>query len=255
MDRDLHAAALLSPRQLAAYNRKPPDKIGNIASLSSTQIAALGFPSAIEQTGTGDEQPPVVGGRRARRNAINTGSGTRDRAEFESTSPTNSPARAGFTLTSAPCTNSTFPDGQPSRKIPARRHLACDSHLPTVLRAGRLELQVGASDVFGNYRLYLPAELNQIVPELHDGPPVAPSISGVTPAFAASAGGSEATINGSEFEEVEGVKFGTKTAATFKVNSSSSITATAPEGSGTVDVRVITSGGKSATVNADHRPT
>ena len=47
------------------------------------------------------------------------------------------------------------------------------------------------------------------------------------------------------------MKFGVSAATTFTVNSASSITATSPAGSGTVDLVVTAPGGSSATSAAD----
>ena len=55
------------------------------------------------------------------------------------------------------------------------------------------------------------------------------------------------TITGTSFTGATAVKFGTTAATTFTVNSSTSITATSPAGTGTVDVTVTTAGGTSPT--------
>jgi hypothetical protein len=80
---------------------------------------------------------------------------------------------------------------------------------------------------------------------------VGPSVSSVTPAAGPEAGGTEVTISGSGFTGATGVQFGTVAATSFKVNSSSSITAVAPKGSGTVDVTVTTPVGQSSISPAD----
>jgi hypothetical protein len=54
------------------------------------------------------------------------------------------------------------------------------------------------------------------------------------------------TITGVRFDEASAVKFGATNAASFTVNSDSSITAISPAGSGTVDVTVTTPGGNGA---------
>lgn len=59
------------------------------------------------------------------------------------------------------------------------------------------------------------------------------------------------TITGTELEEATAVKFGSKPATSFTVDSSESITAVAPSGTGTVDVAVTTPSGTSQIVNAD----
>ena len=59
------------------------------------------------------------------------------------------------------------------------------------------------------------------------------------------------TITGTGFSSATAVTFGATAASGFTVNSATQITATAPAGSGTVDVRVTTAGGTSATSAAD----
>jgi uncharacterized membrane protein len=58
-------------------------------------------------------------------------------------------------------------------------------------------------------------------------------------------------ITGTGFSGATAVRFGTTSAASFKVNSASSITAVTPKGSGTVDVTVTTPVSTSATSAAD----
>ncbi len=80
----------------------------------------------------------------------------------------------------------------------------------------------------------------------------APAVTGVSPASGPNAGGNSVTITGANLSGATAVTFGASPAAGFTVNSSTSITATAPAGStGTVDLRVTTVGGTSATGAAD----
>ncbi|MGO9489148.1 MAG: alkaline phosphatase family protein [Solirubrobacteraceae bacterium] len=79
----------------------------------------------------------------------------------------------------------------------------------------------------------------------------APTVTGVQPDAGLRQGGTEVTITGSNFKEVQSVQFGSAEASSFKVNSPSSITATAPPGTGTVDVTVENPGGTSASGPAD----
>ncbi len=79
------------------------------------------------------------------------------------------------------------------------------------------------------------------------------AVTGVSPAVGTAAGGTPVTVTGSDFEGVTSVHFGSTPAASFTVNSPSSITAVSPAGAlGTVDVRVTTPAGTSAAVAADH---
>ena len=78
--------------------------------------------------------------------------------------------------------------------------------------------------------------------------PTAPTVTGVSPAPGFSS--TSVVVTGTNFTGASAVNFGAN-AATFTVNSDTSITATAPAGTGTVDVTVTTSGGTSATGAAD----
>jgi uncharacterized membrane protein len=78
-----------------------------------------------------------------------------------------------------------------------------------------------------------------------------PTVSGVSPVEGPEAGGTSVEITGTGFSGATAVTFGTTSAASFKVNSASSITAVAPKGSGTVDVTVTTPVSTSATSAAD----
>jgi len=78
----------------------------------------------------------------------------------------------------------------------------------------------------------------------------APTVTAISPTSGASAGGAQVTITGTSFTGATAVKFGATTAS-FTVNSATRITATAPAGTGTVDITVTTPGGTSATSAAD----
>ncbi len=78
--------------------------------------------------------------------------------------------------------------------------------------------------------------------------PPAPTVTGVSPSSGFNT--TSVVVTGTDFTGASAVDFG-GTAATFTVNSDTSITATVPAGTGTVDVTVTTSGGTSATSAAD----
>ena len=82
-------------------------------------------------------------------------------------------------------------------------------------------------------------------------PPPAPTVSAVSPASGPASGGTTVTITGTNFGTGDTVGFGSSAATGVTVNSATSITATSPSGSGTVDVTVTGPGGKSATSSAD----
>jgi subtilisin family serine protease len=75
-------------------------------------------------------------------------------------------------------------------------------------------------------------------------------LSEASPGSGAAAGGTRVTLTGANLARATGVSFGSAGAA-FTINSPTSITATAPAGSGTVDVRVFAPGGESAPVPGD----
>jgi alpha-tubulin suppressor-like RCC1 family protein len=78
-----------------------------------------------------------------------------------------------------------------------------------------------------------------------------PSVSGLSPADGPLGGGTVVTISGQNLGEASGVQFGSVSATNLKQLSSTTLEATAPRGTGTVDVTVTTVGGTSATSSAD----
>ncbi len=80
--------------------------------------------------------------------------------------------------------------------------------------------------------------------------PSAPTVIALSPAsgFATTS----VVVTGTNFTGATGVSFGATQASDFTVNNDTSITATAPAGTGVVDVTVTTTGGVSATTSADH---
>jgi FG-GAP repeat/IPT/TIG domain len=81
--------------------------------------------------------------------------------------------------------------------------------------------------------------------------PAPPTVTSVSPSEGREAGGTSVTIAGTNFGETTAVDFGSHPATSFTVNSASSITATAPAGTGTVDVTVTTLQGTSPTSPSD----
>ncbi len=82
-------------------------------------------------------------------------------------------------------------------------------------------------------------------------PPAAPAVTGVSPSSGPTSGGTSVTISGKNLGSATGVSFG-GAGGSIKSDSSTSITATSPAGSGTVNITVTTKGGTSATSSADH---
>jgi hypothetical protein len=79
----------------------------------------------------------------------------------------------------------------------------------------------------------------------------APTVTAISPTSGPASGGTPVTISGTNFSGVTAVKFGATAAASFTVNSATSITATSPAGAGTVDITVTAAGGTSGTSAAD----
>ena len=78
-----------------------------------------------------------------------------------------------------------------------------------------------------------------------------PAVTSVAPGNGSTAGGTSVTITGSDFTGATGVAFGSTPAASFTVNSASSITAVSPAGTGTVNITVTSPDGTSPAVVAD----
>jgi hypothetical protein len=78
-----------------------------------------------------------------------------------------------------------------------------------------------------------------------------PTVTGVEPNHGPAAGGTSVTITGTNLTGTSAVKFGSTNAASFKINSDTSITAVSPAGTGAVDVTVTTPSGTSATSPGD----
>jgi Tol biopolymer transport system component len=85
----------------------------------------------------------------------------------------------------------------------------------------------------------------------HWQPVAATAVTGISPDHGPSAGGTGVTITGHGFVAGARVRFGSAAATHVVVHSLTSITATSPAGTGTVDVVVTTSRGTSATSASD----
>ncbi|KJY42180.1 hypothetical protein VR41_08935 [Streptomyces sp. NRRL B-1568] len=72
-----------------------------------------------------------------------------------------------------------------------------------------------------------------------------PALTSVVPSSGPTAGGTTVTLTGTGFTGATAVRFGATPATSFTVNSDTQITATAPAGTGTVQVTVVTAGGTS----------
>jgi hypothetical protein len=79
----------------------------------------------------------------------------------------------------------------------------------------------------------------------------APTVTAISPTSGGLSGGTSVAISGTRLSGAVAVTFGTTAATGFTIISATQITATSPAGTGTVDVRVTTAGGTSATSAAD----
>jgi len=77
-----------------------------------------------------------------------------------------------------------------------------------------------------------------------------PTVTGISPTNGSTLGGTSVSITGSNLTGATAVMFGA-TSASITANTATSITATSPAGTGTVDVKVTTPGGTSATSTND----
>ncbi len=104
-----------------------------------------------------------------------------------------------------------------------------------------------ATDMFGNVTALWP-NIGTAVQSATKQP--LPTILTINPNIGPTEGGTSVTITGDNFSEVQNVLFGSISALQYSVVSPTSIIATAPAGTGTVDVRVIALSGTSPiTVN------
>jgi streptogramin lyase len=79
----------------------------------------------------------------------------------------------------------------------------------------------------------------------------APVVRSASPVGGSTAGGTSVTISGVNLTGATSVKFGAMSAASFQVNSPTSLTAVSPAGTGTVNITVTTPEGTSTTSSAD----
>nr|WP_244422839.1 IPT/TIG domain-containing protein [Bradyrhizobium sp. ORS 278] len=79
----------------------------------------------------------------------------------------------------------------------------------------------------------------------------APTVTSISPSSGPASGSTSVIITGTGFTAATAVSFGATAATSYTVNSATQITAFAPAGTGTVDVRVTGVGGTSATSAAD----
>jgi hypothetical protein len=107
-------------------------------------------------------------------------------------------------------------------------------------------IMAGATSLFGE----LPGAGAAIVPA-KSILAVAPIVNALSPSAVSAGGGSVVTISGSNFVNVTAVAFGANNSSSFTVLSSNALTAVAPVGAGSVDIRIVTDAGTSPTTSDD----
>jgi hypothetical protein len=121
--------------------------------------------------------------------------------------------------------------------------------LTTLTGAPSVDPAFVAYDAFGN-EVYSASNSAFLVLSDTFVPP--PTLSGISPTFGPSSGGTSVTITGTGFTTATDVLFGAASASSFVVNGDTSITAVAPAADGgIVDVTVVTAGGSTAPQAAD----
>ena len=117
--------------------------------------------------------------------------------------------------------------------------------------AGQYALKVVAARVVINVAGLAQVNLDIGTSECGTTVPPTPAVSAITPTKGAETGATSVTITGTGFLGTSDVKFGSTSATSYTINSLTSITAVAPAGTGTVDVRVVNPAGTSANTAAD----
>jgi sugar lactone lactonase YvrE len=223
------------------------DEVGNPMSLSFSQLAEKELPDSIEQTGPGDETPPEINSGSVEPNVIDTAShAVQVHVHLHASDEQSGTARVFVAFTSAHGQRvsgwATLSSGTPPAHV---GDWTATLTFPQYSEQGGWELQVELWDAFGNHRTYDSSELAGLgLFELHVGPP--PTVSSVSPNTGPQSGGTSVTITGTNLADAAAVEFGSTEAASFKVESETSITAVAPPGTaGMVDVTVTTAAGTS----------
>jgi hypothetical protein len=240
------------------------DVLGNAQSYSADQLAARGLPSSIQQTGEGDTEPPKIIGGMIVPGRIDTESEPRQvQVRLHTTDNLSGVARVIVRFVSPLKREVRAQASMEEGGTPLDGTWQANLIFPRYSDQGIWTMYVETWDTADPYALYGPSQLSAIFPQFRDAPPPKPAVSSVSPAYIKSAGGSSVTITGTGFEEVKAVTVGGQPAASYTVNSPTSITAVAPAGSGTLDVRVtneaatsqLTSHDQTTYVATEPRPT
>ena len=111
---------------------------------------------------------------------------------------------------------------------------------------------ISAADHFGYIAPPPPVPLPPPLPAPSPAPVAAPTVSLVSPSTGPATGRTSVTLTGTGFAGASAVYFGTAQGTGLAVSSAASLTVTSPAGTGTVDVTVVTPGGRSTISAADH---
>ncbi len=118
------------------------------------------------------------------------------------------------------------------------------SWTPGAGQVGNFPVTITVSD-----GIFIDSEMITIT--VNSAPTPVPTVTGITPATGPLAGGTSIIITGTGFTGATAVNFGSTPATSYTVNNATQITAISPAGTGTVDIRVTSSGGTSETGSVD----
>ena len=234
--------------QIAYINLR--DQANNFTTLSTEDLQAMEFPTAVEVEGAEDTQPPKLIALEIEPSSIDTSaakqlvtlnahltdnlSGVQE-ATAAFVSPSGEQKVIGsFSLSSGTATDGSF-------EAPAT--------FPQFSEAGIWQIAyINLRDQANNFTTLSTEDLQAMeFPTAVEVGAVVPTVAESAPGSGPEAGGTEVQISGTGFTGASEVRFGATPALEFTVKSSTSITAVSPPGSGTVDVTVTTAGGTSAT--------
>ncbi len=213
-----HAAGQVD---VVVNNIGPPTQSSTVNASSKFTFVA---PAATTTSLTSSVNPTVSGGSTTFTATVTTGSGTPTGTVAFKDGGTNIPGCSSQTLNvgsaQATCTTSG---------------LSVGNHTITAVYSG-------SSSYAGSTSTNLTQAVNSPVP----------TVTGVSPAYSSTAGGSTVTVTGTNLTGATAVRFGSTAGSIVSVNSSTSISVSVPaHAAGTVDVTVVTPAGTSATSSAD----
>jgi hypothetical protein len=228
------------------------DAVGNTVSLSAAQLATMGLPNSITQTGIGDITPPTLVSGYVEPNTINTAKASAQVHVHMNITDAQSGTAGVLVRFISPHGHEVAGAATLESGTAHDGNWVAALTFPRYSEQGGWQIEVEVWDAIGNHRIYTSLELESLgFKPVNLGPP--PTVSAVTPNTGPTSGSTTVTIIGANFTGATAVEFGTHAAQSFTVVSETEITAVSPrEGASTVDVTVETPDGVSETSAADH---